>query len=184
MDKALEQEVQALIAGAIKPVTEQMGSLAEAVKPVSGLATQVVDLQKNVGVVADTLKNLPPAGDGEGKKPGEDARAPKTLSAEDVVTLLDERDARRAGSEKREKFLGEKLKDLPPAYRALLGSDESKWAAEEQQIRSQYQADFKVSGQKVPDVSGKQPGDAAAPSKVVDTSKLSPTQLIEAGLGK
>lgn len=185
MEKALQTEVEALIAGAIKPVTEQMGSLAEAVKPVGALVTQVADLGKNVKTVADTLQALPPAaaagGAGDGKKKTGEADAPKYLTAEDMVKVLDQRDAARASSAARESFIAEKMKDLPAAYRTQLGADSTKWAAEEQSIRTAFQADFKAAGGKVEDLSGQNKG-GAAPAVKPDLSKMTPSQMVRLGL--
>lgn len=86
---------------------------------------------------------------------------------------------------RREAYQTEKLKDLPPVYRNLLGNDPDKWAAEEQEIRKQFRADLSSAGIQVPNVAGTAdtPGDAKLPN-TADLSKLSPVQLIEAGLKK
>jgi len=156
MDKALQDEVSALIAGAIKPLTETLGTVTKAIEPVAGLASQVGDLGKNLKIVADTVAALPPAAATEkGKgKDAEGAGGAKFLTAEDLAKALDSREAARNGSAKRDAFLATKLKDLPVAYRNLLGSDESKWATEEQTIRTQFQGDLKGMGLTAPAVGG------------------------------
>lgn len=86
----------------------------------------------------------------------------------------------------RERYLGEKLKDLPAAYRNQLGSDPAKWTAEEQAIRDAYKADFKIAGGTVADVGGSAgAGNSSAakkPGEGVDMSKMTPTQLMELGM--
>jgi hypothetical protein len=115
--------------------------------------------------------------------PGQD----RPLTAADVQKLLaDALKAHSATTEQttaREKFLGEKLADLPAAYRGQLGTDPAKWAGEEQAIRTQYQADFKAAGGKTPDVAGGAAGGEKVAS-AVDTSKLSGFELLNIGLAK
>lgn len=60
MDEATKKEVEAMIAGAIGPVTDRMGQLADVVKPVGAMKSQLDELGKSVGVIADTLKSAPP----------------------------------------------------------------------------------------------------------------------------
>jgi hypothetical protein len=119
---------------------------------------------------AEPAKPAPAAGGGD-----------KPLTQADVERLVNERLAAQQQSSQqaaaRSAFVAGKLKDLPAVYQNQLGNDPAKWEAEEQQIRSAFQADFKAAGGKVPDVGGTSAG-GAPPSQTVDTSKLSGFDLI------
>lgn len=115
------------------------------------------------------------------------AKAPAGISAADVDKLLSEKLAASQQSAEakaaREKFVGEKLKDLPAVYQGQLGNDPGKWPAEEQAIRAQFQADLKAAGVTAKPVDGGAgTGGAAKAGTAVDTSKLSGQSLIEIGL--
>ncbi|QOV90897.1 hypothetical protein [Humisphaera borealis] len=109
----------------------------------------------------------------------------KPLTAAEVQKLL--ADGLAAHSQQsqqsaaREQYLGSKLKDLPEAYRKQLGNDPTKWPAEEQAIRSAYQADFKVAGGTVTDKGGVDAG-GKKPGDTIDVTKLSATESIALGL--
>jgi hypothetical protein len=167
--KALQDAVAAGIAAGQKPLLERLGALELKLATPGGTAAG--------GAAAGATA----AGGDAGSK---DAKE-KPLSAADVARLLDERDAKRSQAsdlaQKRQSFVGEKLKDLPAAYQSLLGSDPAQWPAEEQRLRQQFQADFKVAGGKVADVGGGNAG-GAPPAATVDMSKLSAVQKIALGL--
>jgi hypothetical protein len=158
--KALEASFGVAVASALKPFSEKLDAFearfAQAAAPAA-----------------------PAASDTKGK----------ALTLEDVGKLLDERltasQQTAAAKQARDAFAGDKLKDLPAVYRNQLGNDPSKWAAEEQSIRQQYQADFKVSGAAAPaNVGGTPPAAGSAPASAVNLDKLSPTALISLGLSQ
>lgn len=155
--KALGELIAQQVAAAIKPVADQVAELGKAKAPEKP------------------------------EKPAEPAQQAKSLTAEDVQRIVGESLKSFAAStqqaEGRKGFIAEKLKDLPAVYQNQLGNDPAKWAEQEQQIRTQYQADFKAAGGKVAEVDGAAgTSGAAKPNQTVDTSKLSAVQLMEMGL--
>src|SRR3954470_9508589 len=117
MDPALQKEVEALIGNAVKTVTDQVGQLAEAVKPVGALVKQVEDLGKNVGVVADTIAKLPPAG--AGTKPDEIAKLVKDQLAAEQATAATANEAKAKKDAARQKIIDAKLKGVPASLITL-----------------------------------------------------------------
>jgi hypothetical protein len=113
------------------------------------------------------------------------AAAEKPLTLADIAKALNDRDqanAQRAAlATSKQTFLDSKMKDLPGAYRAKLGDDPSKWTAEEQAIRSEFRADFKIAGGQATQVGG-DVSDGSSPETAVDTSKMTAIQKIELGL--
>jgi hypothetical protein len=156
----------------------------------AGFAAQLpAALQQANAPVLEALKGLqqaaPPAPAGAAATTAGAGDKSKPLTLEDITKLLDHRDQQREQTAttraQRERYQGDKLKDLPPIYRDRLGSDPAKWATEEQAIRDQYKADFQAAGGKVEDVGGDQPG-GEKPGAPVDLSKNSATQNITLGL--
>jgi hypothetical protein len=182
LDEASKQEVKDLITGAIKSPLEQL----------AGLATTVGELGKNVKIVADTLAAQPAgaAEKGEKGKGGKEGEAAKSLTLDDITKLLDARDTQRAGTEARQKFIGEKLKGVPAAYHGLLGNDPAKWPAEEQAIRAQLQTDLAGLGVKAGNVGGGAGGGAGAGgggaggNEIGDPEKLSTKEFADRFLPK
>jgi hypothetical protein len=133
----------------------------------------------------ETIAKLEAAAQPAVKEVAAEAGKAKALTLEDLSRLIDSKlGAQQQASQQaqaRDAFLASKLKDLPAAYQKQLGSDPSKWAAEEQSIRDQYKADFKSAGGTKAPVGGENPGGAAA-AQAVDVSKLSPRAKIEAGI--
>lgn len=107
----------------------------------------------------------------------------KTDLLSEVKNLLTSQKQTESQEKARSAFIAEKMKDLRPAYQNQLGSDPTKWAAEEQAIRAQFKEDFKGLGGKVEDKGGGG-GGGEAPATKVDLSKMSPTQLITLGLNE
>lgn len=180
MDPLTKDEVKEIVAAAlgaaVAPITESLKTLS------AGHA----DLVKNQNVIADTLAKLPPAaGKNEPEKKDD---AVKAITAGDVTKIVTDalkaHQTTAAANDARRGFIAEKMKDLPAVYQNQLGNDAAKFAEEEQKIRAQYQADFKVTGGTTPVVKGDAngAGGGAAPSGVVDLSKLSPVQKISLGL--
>jgi len=139
-------------------------------------------------VLAETIAKLaasvPPAPVQAAAAPAPAAKE-KSVTADDVTRIVTESlkgfAANQQQATARNDFLGSRLKDLPSIYRGQLGSDPSKWDAEEQSIRKNYRDDLAAQGLKAPEVSGGQPSGATA-TRVVDYSKLSPRDLVVEGL--
>lgn len=167
---AITKAASDALMAAIKPQLEQIG----------GEVTKLSGLVAAQQPAADASKGTPAAA--AAGTPS--AAAPITLK--DVADLLDKRDAQRQQSNQvttqREAFIGSKLKNFPAAYQAKLGNDPAKWDAEATEIENAFKADAQKFGWKIPNVGGDNPGGTAVTSVRPDMSKLSPTQLIEAGL--
>lgn len=124
-----------------------------------------------------------PAADPKGK--GADAAKPLTL--EDIAKLIDtkfgQRDEQGKVSAARDKFITEKMKDIPPEFlRDMPATDDvTKLATAEQAIRGRVQEIFKAAGIKAPGVGGDNPA-GKKPGEAVDLSKLTPEQKIEMAL--
>jgi hypothetical protein len=151
MDEALKAEVMALIGSSMKPVTDQVGQLAEAVKPVGALVKTVEDLGKNVNVVADTLAKLPPAG-ASGTKPEEIAK----LVGQEVARLQTEKATAEAANTKKaevqKKVIDTRLKGVPASLIRLPDTDDEKVLTEAaDKIRGEIETGFKM---KLDDVGG------------------------------
>jgi seryl-tRNA synthetase len=163
MDPALQKEVETLIAGAVasavKPMTEQVGQLAEAVKPVGALVKNVEDLHANVKVVADTVAAQKILGEDQVKKLVADQTASLTEAARKDADAKAAADTLKT---KRSAFATEHLKNVPARYHAELGDDETKWADAAKGIRTAFAEDLKSAGVKVPDVGGAAGGEAVA----------------------
>ena len=135
--------------------------------------------------ITDALKGLQPAGAAQQGAQGGAADKAKPLTADEVTRIVGEQlrtfQQTTQQGQQRQQFQESKLKDLPAVYRDRLGADPAKWAAEEQQIRDQYKADFAAAGGTTPSVGGDNPG-GKKPADTVDYSKLNATQAIELGL--
>ena len=111
----------------------------------------------------------------------------KAITEERIAELLDQREQRRQQSDdvarrKAAALGGEKGKDLPDAYKRLVGDDPAKWDAELAAAREQFHADHKAAGNAPPkDVGGGDPG-GRPPAAVVDTSKMNAMQELQLGL--
>jgi hypothetical protein len=116
-----------------------------------------------------------------------EAAAPKAITAEELTTMLDKREAARAATESanrtRSAFIEKSLKGIPAAYLKDLPAteDQSVLVAAGEAIRTQYREDLKANGFKVPDVTGKVTTGNPPNAAVVDKSKLSPMQKIMRG---
>lgn len=156
-----KDDVAAQIAAAVKPLTDAQ-----------------VELTKNLGVIADTLKALPPAA---AAKKDEKADAPLTADAvKAIVGDALKANQTQAGQEAaRQQFAAEKLKGVPAVYAAGLGTDPAKWESEAATIAGKYQADLKAAGFAPKDL-----GNAAAAggtptaAKSIDLSKVSGADLL------
>jgi hypothetical protein len=166
--------------------TQLPADLAAQLAALTGIVGSLAESQKTIVSAVEKLTatpGTPPATGAAGA-----AGKPNAITLEDLTRVLDQRDQQRsaaaAKTAARQGFIESKMNDLPSAYRQLLPDtdDAGQLAAAEQRIRTQYQADFKTAGGKVPDVGGGTPGGAPPAAGVVDVSKMSPTQLVEMGL--
>jgi hypothetical protein len=165
------------------PTTQTQPDVNAQIAALTGVVTKLAEGQQ---ALIQTLAAKPPAAAAEpaaGKR-GDDAAA-KPMTAADVQRVVTEALAAaqqsQAQTAQRQQYAAEKLKDLPEVYRGQLGTDPTKWAAEEQTIRGRYQADFKAAGGTTKDVGGGTTG-GVKPSETVDLSKLSPVQLASMAL--
>jgi hypothetical protein len=169
------KEIMAEAASASPPA--QSGGIGdEAIRAI--VAKAVADA---IGPIAATIGEIQKA-----QQAAQEA-AGKAISAADVSKVVGEQiaaqNAARESSDARKAFVGEKLKDVPAVYAAKLGDDPAKWPADEQAIRTQYQADLAKAGVKAPNVDGAAgTAGAAKAGAAVDTSKISGQSLIEVGL--
>jgi hypothetical protein len=155
---AIGKLINDAIGAALKPITDGLGELAKNQKVLAD--TFAADQQK----AAEAAKAAAAATTTDAKK----GEPPKPLTLEDVTKVVNDsvanqlktREEAAASTEARNKFIGEKLKDLTPAYQNLLGNDPAKWAAEEQQIRDKFKAEITAAGLKIPDVGGGNAGGA------------------------
>ena len=156
----LAKLVAAGVAEAMKPYAEQLGKLGQ---PAAAAAA------------ADPAKAA-------------DA-GPKPLTMDDLVKTLDQREQARAGTDARNGYVRDRLKDLPAVYANQLGTDPAKFAENEQAIRTSYRDDLKARGFKAPDVGGDASGDGTpqggdSPANGVNLKDVPANQLIAIGLGK
>lgn len=160
--KAVETQISATIAAALKPVTEALAGLPEMLKAAITPAKAAEDPGKQ-----------PPSA---------------TLTLADVAKLLEERDAKRAGdaataakiSAAVNAAVDAHLKGVPKPYLAGLPQieDAGKLAEAAKAIREQWQTDLKSAGVTATNV-GAQPGPGATtPAGAIDLSKLNPVQKI------
>lgn len=146
------------VAAIVKTATEEVGKQFKSV--LDGLSGQVAELSKNQKVLADTF-----AAEKEALKAASKTTdtAAKSLTADDVLKLLDERDSKRQETAeqkaKREAFIADPNNGLAnfvkvPIGKSLvdakIGADPSKWADEAKAIVAQVES----SGIKMPDVGG------------------------------
>lgn len=101
-----------------------------------------------------------------------------------VADALRERETAQTRSAARERWVRERMADLPEAYRRQLPEtdDPAALAQAEQALRQQYRDDFRIAGPPTPSIGGDAGG--AAPGEAVDYSRLSPLQQIGLGLSR
>lgn len=161
LGEAIAAATSAAVAEAMKPIGEALAKLQPPAQPATTATTSTTD-------------------------------KPKPLTLDDLTRVLNDRDKQSRESadlaSRRQTYVADKLKDLPPFAAAQLGNDPAKWPAEEQAARTQYREFMKSQGVTLPDVSGNPPASKAAGGTTtpagapVDLSKMSPVQLIEMGL--
>lgn len=168
-----------------------MAALQDAInrltQQVTNLTTAQADQQKTLKIVTDTMaadkEAAKTAAAATAVKEGDGKDKPVTLAAiEQLITeRLGAQQQQTTAKAARDAYIGEKLKDLPLAYRNQLGNDAAKWADEEQTIRTQFQADMKTLGV-TPKNAGQHTnpgGKPTAEQAVVDESKLSGMELLD-----
>lgn len=162
------EQVQAAINAALQPIVAAQ----------TALTTAQTDLVKNVGVIADTIKQLPPA-QKEAAKGKDDGQL--SLTADSVKTIVaDLLKGQQQSTEQamaRQKFIGEKLKAVPAAYAEKLGNDPAKWESEATGIAKQYGDDLRLAGFKPTNLAASITGTPPA-AQVVDISKMSGSELL------
>ena len=147
-----KDEILAALGGALKPITDEIAALKGAASSPKPAAPVHQE-----ALTADQV----------GKIVADQLKAGKTEAAAEAT---------------RAAFITEKMKDLPSIYQRALGSDPTKWAAEEQALRTQARTDHGLLGGTTPTVAGTPPLGGVSPSAPVDLSKISGTDAIRLGL--
>jgi hypothetical protein len=138
---------------------------------------------------ATTTTTAPAAGGGGGMMAQADVEklVAERVSAAVSPFLKQQQDQQQTASV-RDRYIGERMKDVPEIYRSQLPqtADQTALAQAEQKIRDTYKADLAAAGIKAPNVGGSSaaPSSGAALSSLKGPDTRSPTQLIEAGLAK
>lgn len=155
------------VAAITKTVTDEvMKAVKAATEPLAG---QLAELAKNQKVLADTYAADKAAADKAADDKAAD-KAAQPLTAEQVQKLVSDalaaKEQTAQSKAEREAFIASAesgLGKLPKTYLAKLGADKAKWAEEAKAIVAEFEADFKASGGKVPDVGGanREGGDTA-----------------------
>ena len=158
---AINQAVTAALATALP------AAITAAIKPLNDAVTKL---------------QAPPAGDAAGGKK-KDGETP-ALTREEMLKLLDERDAKRTTSADREAFASKHLSKLPKIYQSQLGNDPAKWDDEAKSLQAQFEADVKAQPNAEPDNKGgaSRDGGTTAANQPVDKSKIDPVNRIAMGL--
>ncbi len=115
--------------------------------------------------------------------------APEYVSRADVDKLVSEGvqkalaadSTTRADENVRERFIREKMADLPLIYQQSLAKngDPKQLAQDEQRIREQYKADFKKGGGVTNDIGGNRAGGAIPPGQVVGVQRSAVENIAE-----
>lgn len=186
---------------AAAPITlEQVGkAIADAIRPLNDSLAEVTaaqsDMVKNQQVLADTLKQLPPApapaAKAEGDKNG-GAAGEKPLTAEAVQKIVGDAigalTSQQKASGDKAAFVASPasgLAKLPDAYKSLLGTDPAKWADEAKSIAAKFESDFKALGGKIENIGmASKEGGTPASKAPVDLSKVPAFERIRMGLEK
>jgi len=154
---AQQIDVDAITQAAVKAATEAAtAAVTEAVKPITEQVQTLQQAQKN----APTAESI-------------------NKAVTDAITAQSATQTKQA---ERQKFLAEKLKDVPEAYHGLIGDDPAKFAEQEQQVRTQLKTDLEKLGVKAENVGSTPAGEANKVTQAVDTSKLSGIELLEMGV--
>jgi hypothetical protein len=153
-------QVNAAVAAALKPITDTLKSLGD-----------------NQKILGDTLAALPPA-KAEDKK---QADRPAGLTLDAVQKLLDDRDKAASAKTQREQLVSQLVKDKlggnAALAAALTGETPEQLAASADKLAASLKPATPAN------VGGAATGGGTPPAaQPIDTSKLSPTQLIAAGL--
>ncbi|MGN6727953.1 MAG: hypothetical protein ACTHLZ_18690 [Tepidisphaeraceae bacterium] len=169
-----KDEVTAIIAAALKPVTDS-----------------IVQIAKDQQILGKGFEEAVKAATTAAPKPGDKVNDQvKPLTAEDANKLFGEMLDKKLGefrqgqqqSADRHAFMSKHLDKLPAVYRDKLGNDPAKWEEETKAIRSQYESDLKSQGFKPVDVGTDQPAGKPASALPVDLTKMTAAQQREASL--
>lgn len=151
---------------------------------------QVGELAKNQKILADTIKQLPPA-QTEEQKTGESGKTkPEPVTAESIGKIVADQIAAAQKSQQasdqsrqqREQFIANRLKNFPPAYQNQLGNDPAKFEEEAKNIEQVFKTDATKFGWKAPSVGGENAGGQSPAAVKPDLSKLSASELIRMGV--
>ena len=170
--------------GAVTPAAIDMDALAKLIQTNTQAAVAEAVKPLNERLAKFETAQSAPAKDAAAKE----AAAVKPITEADIDARVEAKfkAAQEASTAKatRDAYLGEKLKDLPEAYRSQLGSDPAKFAEQEQKIRDTFKADFKAAGGTVKDVAGVTAAAAGgvAPAAGLNLDQNSPQANIAAGL--
>lgn len=148
-------QVKALIAESLKPVTEQLGQTAQTLK----------SLGENQKVIADTLKELPPA-PAEGKEGDADQPDVKQLIADSIAAALKERDDAAGKAAARQatidKLVAEKLGGRKELASLLKGESDEDLTASADALAKVVNLDFGGAAKN----GGKTPNQGDAPKPI------------------
>ena len=178
MAKQVEATPPALDEAAItKLVTDSVASALATALP-TAIASATKPLTDAIAALPKPAEEKPDA-----------AKKDEPLTLDAIGKLIDTRlnatQQQQAVKGQRDAFIADKLKDLPAVYAKQLGDDPTKWAAEEQNIRNGFKADYEAKGFKLPAVgSPSADGGITADKKPVDLSKMTPMQLAVQGLNE
>jgi hypothetical protein len=164
-------------AGAAPPATSD---------PTAALTDAVRQLAQSQATLLDALRQAP------AQPAGPTGAAPAARSGDDirriVSDVLRERESSQQRTAARDRYVRERMADLPDAYRRLMpdAEDPADLAAAEADVRRRFRDDFRAASPATgpagaADVSGDAPG-GRRPAAAVDYSRLSPLQQITVGL--
>ena len=161
MDPEVLKKIEEAIAKAMGPIVVQIEELKSSYGQVAEAGKKIGEIEGNLKILGDTVAGQKILdADGVKKIFGEltaaqRAEAEKQAAEQKARTEEEAKktEAATALKAKRDAFVAEKLKGVPPKYHTL-SDDEMKWAEEEKAIRQQFADDLKAAGIKVADLGG------------------------------
>lgn len=148
--------IQKSVTDALKPITTQLATLGEAVKPITTLQEQVKTLTEADSAATIAGKEKPGAKKEEGATGALTAEAVAKMVSDGVAAALNERDTAAATSASEqaalESFIAKnapKLKGNPLAKRLFAGTKSDE---ERQAVLNEYVEGLKATGVKAPDL--------------------------------
>jgi hypothetical protein len=176
------------------PTDAPIGTAPPAASDSTAALTDVVrQLAQSQKALLDALRPAPaPSGGATGAGPSLPTQAGEDIRRI-VSDVLRERESSQQRTAARDRYVRERMADLPDAYRRLMpdADDRAELAAAEADVRRRFRDDFRAAspatagqatGSTGPaDVSGDVPG-GRRPAAAIDYSRLSPLQQITVGL--